>query len=168
MKNYPQGKLDELVSCPKVITRPPKREMSPDRGSLRNEMEIKSANGEEIFEVFLRQSQAFPENFSIGLVWCPGEDPERVCLMRCNGPHGEFLGEPSSLQPHFGNHIHLATQEAIADGNKPEATASLTNEFASFEQAIAYFIVRCKIEDAWQYFPHAKSVPLFDNREDRQ
>ncbi|MGC9260042.1 MAG: hypothetical protein ACP5I8_08210 [Phycisphaerae bacterium] len=167
MKNYSQAKLDELVRCAKIVTQPPKREMSLDRGAMRNDMELTSANGEEVFEVFLRQSEAFPENFSIGLIWRPREDPERVCLIRCNGPHGEFLGQPSGLTPHYGHHIHLATEASIAAGEKPEGTAGLTTEFASFEQAIAFFIVRCNLPDAWQYFPQAKPAPLFDKLENQ-
>ena len=168
MKEYQQQVLDRLVTCAKEINRPPKREMLLERGSWRNDMDLKSMDGNEFFEVFLRKADAFPENFSIGLVWCPREDPERVCLIRCNGPHGEFRVDSSTPGPHYGHHVHLATAAAIAAGEKPERGGQVTTAFASFEEAIVYFINHCHIVKAGDHFPHAKPAPLFDKPGERQ
>ena len=42
MKTYSQEEIDSLISCPKVIAEPPKREMRSERGSKRNNMELRS------------------------------------------------------------------------------------------------------------------------------
>ncbi len=168
MKNYRQQQLEDLISCAKVITRPPGRQMSLDRGSWRNDMELRAEHGDERFEVFLRRAEALPENFSIGLVWCPREDPERVCLIRCNGPHGDFTGDIPAPVPHFSHHIHLATEAAIAAGEKPERSASPTDRFGSFEEAIAFFIDRCNIAGYWKHFPQARLLPLYDKLGDHK
>ena len=63
-----QKEIDDLIACPKVISDAPKRDMKRDRGHLRNDMRLKSADDKFEFSVFMRRNEDLPENFSIGLV----------------------------------------------------------------------------------------------------
>ncbi len=79
--------INFLVHCPKIIEEAPKKEMRVDRGSRRNDLRLRTKDGQAAFHVFIRQNEKFPENFSIGLDYLP-QDGGRVPLLRCNGPHG--------------------------------------------------------------------------------
>jgi len=46
----------------------------------------------------------------------------------------------------------VATAAAIEAGLRPESFTAHTEEFATFEEAIAYFCKRCNIRDAESYF----------------
>ena len=59
--------------------------MRLDGKMKRNDMTLKSTDGKHSFRAFLRQSEEFPENFSVGLVYQPGEEPGSFQLIRCNG-----------------------------------------------------------------------------------
>lgn len=99
MKNYSELDIDRLISCPKLIVEPPKKQMRLERGSLRNDLGLHSVDGDLSFAVFMRINETFRENFSIGLTHSPSDEPGELCLLRFNGPHGEFLGAPDT--PHF-------------------------------------------------------------------
>ena len=71
VKSYSEEEIGELISCPKVITDPPKREMRLERGSRRNNMRLRSQSDDREFSVFMRINEAFQENFSIGLEYSP-------------------------------------------------------------------------------------------------
>lgn len=47
----------------------------------RNGMKLKSTDGELEFSVFMRKNEMFHENFSIGLVFHPKDDPQEVHLI---------------------------------------------------------------------------------------
>ncbi len=67
MTTYSQQDIERLISCAKVISDPPRKEMRVERGSRRNDMRLRSQEGELEFSVFMRVNDDFPENFSIGL-----------------------------------------------------------------------------------------------------
>ncbi len=89
-RNYLWLELQALLVVPKLISEPPRREMKLDRGHWRNDMRLRSVEGDRDFRVFMRKSEEFPENFSIGLTYRPNDGGEEIPLLRCNGPHGEF------------------------------------------------------------------------------
>jgi hypothetical protein len=74
---YSEDQIKELIACPKTVSDPPKKEMRLFGADWRNDMTLTATNGTEgEFSVFMRKSEDFPENFSIGLKYQPndGED----------------------------------------------------------------------------------------------
>ena len=60
-------------------------------------------------------------------------------LARYNGPgheHGDIAFRP---------HIHRATEQAIADGLRPDSHAQETDRFDSLQGALACLIVDCAV-----------------------
>ena len=155
MKVYTQTNIDDLIACPKKISDPPRRDMKLVGGFLRNDMKLLSDGIEGEFSVFLRQSEDFPENFSIGLVYDPKDGSGGINLLRCNGQHGIFGGTFDPDHTHWDYHIHKASEAAIAAGLKPEKYAEKTLQYASLEQAVQYFMKAIKLDEAEakKYFP---------------
>jgi len=114
MKTFTEEALAELISCPKQVVDPPRREMRLDGKMKRNEMTLKSLDGKHQFHVFLRQNEDFPENFSIGLVYVPGEEPGEFILVRYNGQHGGTR----AFEHHAVFHIHSMSAEDINAGSR--------------------------------------------------
>ena len=74
-------------------------------------------------------------------------------LLRCNGPHGVFNATFEVAPSHYSFHVHSATEETISSGDRPESHAETCSEFASYEEALLYFIRATNIENAEEYFP---------------
>jgi hypothetical protein len=164
---YDQAEIDALLRCPKTITDPPKRSTKLVNADYRNDMRLIASNGiGGEFAVFMRQSEDFPENFSVGLVYHPNDGRPEITLVRCNGQHGVYNGSPSQnpTHPHFGYHIHTATEEAQDAGFRAERTAVATAEFASYDEAVRHFVALVNIEesDRDRYFPKRQQPKLFD------
>ena len=113
MKQYTQNELDDLISCEKEIYDPPKQDMREERGSRRNNMGLRSLDGSREFSVFMRINEDFPENFSIGLEYHPQEERGSICLLRCNGPHGDFFRRSHSLIPFPLSHPQGEVRELV-------------------------------------------------------
>jgi hypothetical protein len=161
MSDLTQEEIDRLIRCPKVISDPPRKEMAEDRGSLRNNMKLTAKAGQAEFFAFMRRNADFSENFSIGLEYCPRDGSGRICLLRCNGPHGGWIDDFHDPDPHFRYHIHLARAENIEAGFRAERGAEVTKEYASYQEALRYFVRRCQIGEAGKYFPELEH-PHFD------
>lgn len=161
MRTYTQEEIDYLIKCPKVITNPPKKEMVLVYGHYRNSMNLHSTDGTHNFFVFMRKHAMFAENFTIGLDYIPNDGSGHLCLLRCNGPHGGHTNELLTDTHHFGYHIHVAKDYNINNGRKSELYAELTDRYATFEDALAYFIEYCNIIDAEKYFLKFKQLTLF-------
>jgi hypothetical protein len=166
MEIYSPKKVDELISCPKIISEPPKKEMKIDKGYKRNDMELTSKDGKLKFSVFMRVNIDFPENFSIGLDYTPVEERGSICLLRCNSPHGEFHSEGKIPTSHFVPHIHKAKSDNIEAGFRPEKGGEPTDKFLTFEQALPYFLQKIKVIDAEIYFPKITQNILDFSNED--
>lgn len=161
MKTWAQAELDELISCPKQVVDPPRKELRSERGYLRNDMTLGSRDGEWRFSVFMRVNERFPENFSVGLIYNPRDEPGDLTLLRCNGPHGEHDNSPiEDPQPHFGYHIHRARADVINAGLLPQKFAELTDAYASFPEALHHFLRLANIVGAEAYFPTSHQLPL--------
>lgn len=154
--------LIDLIACRKMVTDPPRKDMCLDGAHRRNDFKCQAVDAAERFRVFMRQNVAFPENFSIGLVQLCDDGSELV-LLRCNGPHGPVADNPLSgeQKPHVDFHIHQARESNIAHDLSPEAGATATTEYGTFDDALAYFVRRCKIEEAEKYFPALRNPTLF-------
>jgi fructose-1,6-bisphosphatase len=77
-------------------------------------------------------------------------------LVRCNGPHGTYnRGSGDANHPHWDFHIHVATEKALAADGKAEKYAEKTGAYASFEEAIQYFLkaVNLNQKEAEKHFP---------------
>lgn len=150
---YTQQELEDLIGCSKIVSEPPKEQMKPDRGHLRNDMRLKSVEGDREFRVFLRRSADLPENFSIGLVYLPTDGTGEVTLLRCNGPHGSYSDSFDPEHPHWDCHVHRATAQMIEAGLRPEKEAAVSEDFASFEEAVHYFLRVTNVQEGPTYFP---------------
>lgn len=166
-RNYNSVELQALLVVSKSISEPPRREMKLDRGSWRNDMRLKSVEGDDDFRVFMRRNQKFPENFSIGLAYRPKDGTEEITLLRCNGPHGAFNSTFDPAHPHYSYHVHRATEETIASGARPESYAEICSEFASYEEALQYFIRVVNVGDAEEYFPDVAQGRFRFEQEDK-
>ena len=112
MRAYRQEELDALVVCRKVIVESPRQRMVSREGHERNDMRLRSADGEHDFSVFMRVNADFPENFTIGLRHLPRED-ESVTILCCNGDHGQHRNSVLDCRVISGRHIHRATDAAV-------------------------------------------------------
>ncbi|MCL4554845.1 MAG: hypothetical protein M1617_05110 [Actinobacteria bacterium] len=156
------AEIARLVGCSKTITDAPRREMLEENGHRRNDFKCTATDGDERFRVFMRQNSTYADSFSVGLAYFLPEGGE-IILVRCNGPHGEVVDDPmeGSASPHFGFHIHHATEDNISNARLPEAGGTITTEYGTFEDAMAYFVQLCGITDADKCFPHLGNPTLF-------
>lgn len=158
MAIYSQSEIDALISCDKSVVEPPKRQAKLIGADYRNDMKLAASNGQQgEFDVFMRQSEDFPENFSIGLVFRPKDGRPDITLLRCNGQHGVYNGSSYSdpAHPHWGYHIHKASEKALEDGLRAEKFATATTDFASYNEALQYFVTAVNLNprDAGKHFP---------------
>jgi hypothetical protein len=157
MRTFSDEELAQLVACPKQMLDPPRREMRIEGKMKRNDMTLKSEDGRHSFRVFLRQSDEFPENFSIGLMYIPGEEPGSFQLIRFNGQHG---GE--RVHPHHAVfHIHRSTADDINTGILEPRSIEQTTAYASFREALAHFCSKVRIERPDDHFPGISQAQLF-------
>ena len=133
---YTQEEIDALITIPKLIVEPPKKEFRSDRGHKRNGMRLQSLDGKAEFTVFMRINEDFPENFSIGLEHSPRDERGTILLLRCNGPHGEFIGSPGRPHPHFLHHVHRADAANLDGGLRGETNPQATDAYATYEEAL--------------------------------
>jgi hypothetical protein len=151
-RRYTQDEIDSLIGCAKVVSDPPKRDLKLDRGHLRNDMRLKSVDGKLEFSAFMRRSEDLPENFSVGLAFLPKDGTGEVLLLRCNGPHGGYNDSFDPEHPHWDFHVHRASAEMIEAGQRPEKSAAVNRDFASYEEALQYFLRATNVTDARTYF----------------
>jgi hypothetical protein len=126
--------------------------MRLDRGHFRNDMRLKSTDGNLEFRVFLRRSEDLPENFSIGLAFVPRDGTGEIVLLRCNGPHGSYNDSFDQDHPHWDFHVHRASADMMGAGFRPEKAATVNKDFASYEEALQYFLRTTNVTDARTYF----------------
>lgn len=161
MRTFTDEELTALINCPKQISEAPRREMRVDGKMKRNDMTVKSTDGKHAFRVFMRQSDEFPENFSVGLIYLPGEDPGSFQLLRCNGQHG---GE--KVHPHHAVfHIHRTKADDINAGIFEPRHIEQTGAYASFREALAHFCDTIQLAGADDHFPGLSQTRLFKEDE---
>ena len=117
-------------------------------------------DGDLEFSVFMRINEDFSENFSIGLDYSSRDEGGKICLLRCNGPHGDFLGCELFTEPHFRYHIHRAKPENIAAGLRAEHGAEPTDGYASYGAALSFFLTEINVINALEYFPELSQPML--------
>lgn len=159
--NYTEKYIESLITCQKIIIEFPGREMKIEKKHKRNDMKLKSLNTNELFYVFMRMHLDFRENFSIGLIHQSLEGQKNV-LLRLNGNHGQVVTDPIRPSPHFGFHIHKITANDWGNDIFEPKSIELTKEYASFNEALKYFIKMVNITNAPPYFPHIYQKKLFE------
>lgn len=168
MKAYSQEELDSLISCQKVIIEPPQKEMRSDKGHRRNSMELRSIQNDTEFSVFMRINEYFAENFSIGLDYSPKDERGTLCLLRCNGPHGGFVGDTPNTQSHFRYHIHRAKAKNLEAGLRAEHGGEPTEKYASYKDALDFFLQEINVVNALEFFPELSQPMLPLNLPDKE
>lgn len=148
---YTDDFIKDLIGCEKNIVDPPSRDYKEERGHLKKNFTLQSIDGNFSFNAFIRFSVHFNENFSIGLDYNPREEKGTVCLVRCNGAHGESIKYPH----HSTFHIHKANALTVNSGLKPESNIEETKEYATLNDAIQYFVkfINISVADRKRYFP---------------
>jgi len=149
--------IEMLISMPKKVTKAPRKLPLDEFGHSRNDFELQSTDKVNHFRVFMRQNLDFQENFSIGLNLL-GTDGSDTPLLRCNGPYGAHIELSASLPPHFTYHIHIATADSLENGTQPEIHAEETSAYGTFDDALAFFLNRCRIENAAVVFPNIAAL----------
>lgn len=143
--------LQEVLYCNKVAVRADRKKLSFSNRHRRNNIYLVSEDGKYEYKFYLRQSEDFIEDFSVGLIWTnPVKYIEisksSVILLRCQGPHDgkESLGSDI----HHDYHIHTITLDDFKDKRyqKPSGRVA-TSAFSSFEQAILHVIDEYKVND---------------------
>jgi hypothetical protein len=148
---YTDELLQELFDCEKTIIDPPSKEYKEERGHLKKSFTLQSLDGKYSFVGFIRCNVQFNENFSVGLDYNPREEKGTICLLRCNGSHGE-----TKIYPHHSAfHIHMANAETINSGLKPESNIHVTTDYASLDEAIQFYLrkINVTMQDRKNYFP---------------
>ncbi len=160
------GEIANLISFRKTITEAPRREFRLVNADLRNDMKLAAEGISGEFYAFMRINEDFRENFSVGLKYHPRDGNGDFVLIRCNGPHGGFNGKIGYADhPHWAFHIHKATARAIEAGEKAEKFAEITGEYASYEEALWFFLREINLDpaDIAKYFSSNMQPRLFVN-----
>lgn len=140
--------LQEIISCPKRVIKADRKKMVLDNRHYKNKLDLMSVDEKYTFKMFMRKSDEFIEDFSVGLIWTNPQEyigiNKSVIMLRCQGPHDgkEALG----FDIHHDYHTHKITASDIQEKRftKPSYRTS-TDMFHSFDQAMVYFIEKCDI-----------------------
>lgn len=147
---YTDSFIEQLISCQKVITDPPKdKEARADY--TKRIFSMNSLDNQYSFSGFINQNLVFPENFSIGLVYKPKEERGSIVLLRCNGMHGGTV-----LNPHHAYcHIHTVQADYLNQGSKVENHIEITTNYSTLEIAIQFYVNKIGLDpnDRQRYFP---------------
>lgn len=134
---FNQKSLDDLISCPKRITKFP-RDWEYHRGHYRISMELESLDKDYLFSVYGRYNATFLENFSFGLSLLQ----PKLLLLRFNGKHGEHKSFPH----HNHCHIHKATVETLNKGLSENSSIEIIKEECnSYNEGFQFFLKYIKL-----------------------
>ena len=128
---------------------------------FRKDFELTSIDGKRSFGVFIRRNKLFTENFSIGLLYFLPEGGS-VQLIRMNGNHGQVVKNVIAPDPHYDFHVHRITVDQMDRGLSDPEYGEKTDTYASFEQAMQYFLNVVQIKDAESHFPPHDQMNLFE------
>jgi hypothetical protein len=163
--DYSEDLLRLLIECPKQITNLTKMSAKQNRAYSQRTGHLVSSSDEVegTFELFVRQNNLLPEDFSVGLVHY-SKDGVRTVLVRCNGDHGKHFNRVGDVGEIVGMHIHVASMDAINASLKPEHIASLAG-YDNLESALQEFLTMTNITNREVYFPPGQ-MPLFEGGDD--
>jgi len=157
--DYTDSKIRELIKIPKKVVKPPAKNSKSQWMYEQYNLNVASENNKLYFYVYTRQSTEFKEDFSIGLVYLP-QDSERIRILRYNGLHGEHTN-PDNTKIINKCHFHIATENCIKLGIKPDKQAEIASEYSTFEEALKVFWKDINIlDDIKEYFPMYYNLQL--------
>ena len=145
---------NELIVTKKQILKSEKSEMWLDNRHYRNTFTLESLDKKYTYRAFLRISDEFIEDFSVGLIWTNPvkyiDIKKSIVLLRCQGPHDS--GKPLGTDIHHSFHTHEITTRDIMEYrySKPSNKGG-TNEYSSLQSALFYFVNRCNLVNAQDY-----------------
>ena len=157
--------LKELRETPKTImSKVPVRGLREESGHRRCNLTLHAPTDSTVrFEVFIRQTLRYIENFSLGLIYHPRDKGHgAITLVRYNGAHGEQMLTPDG---HYAQpHIHYLTAEELARGYlQPRALRRvLTDRFSTLEDAIPVFLQDIGVSNVNTYFEDLMQGKLFN------
>ena len=147
--------LQEVLFCDKVAVRADRKKLSFSNRHLRNNVYLISEDKKYEYKFYLRQSEDFLEDFSVGLIWTnPAQFIEisksSVILLRCQGPHDGKA--PLGTDIHHDYHIHTITLDDFKDKRYQKPSGRMpTSDFSSIEQAIFYLMNQYKVRDVEKF-----------------
>ena len=142
--------INELITCPKKAVQANRKRMIPVNRSLRNKIAIVSMDGSYTYDLFLRQSEEFMEDFSVGLIWTNAAKyigiSKEIILIRYQGPHDS--GKPLGEDIHHDYHIHQISVDDVNERRymRPR-NKEISKDFSSFASALFSFVSYCGIID---------------------
>lgn len=156
--------INELIICPKRAIGADRKRMISVNRSLRNKASLISVDGNYTYSLFLRQSEDFMEDFSVGLIWTNASKHiginKEIILIRYQGPHDS--GKPLGEDVHHDYHIHQISVEDVNErrylrpGNK-----EISHDFSSFLGALFSLTSYCGIIDLDKYIDYSQfNAPL--------
>lgn len=161
--NFTSDLIDNLIACPKRVVDAPSREFKEENRHRRKDMRLHTADDEaRQFNVFIRQSLEFSEDFSLGLIYLSAEG-KRITLIRYNGQHEQSNDSLQQMGTHFQYHIHRATSDNLSNGRLDKHPANSTDSYGSFEEAVSKFLsaIGLTSNDIAKHFPSIGTLPLF-------
>lgn len=146
--------INHLIICEKIPIKAERRKMILENRHYKNNIDLISTTGNYKFRMFMRQSDEFIEDFSIGLIWTNANEVVNIMkpmiLLRCQGPHDGK--QPLDSDVHHSYHTHTLTVDDFDNKRylKP-SNRETTTQFQSFNQALLYFKDKCGIMNLDKY-----------------
>ncbi len=156
--------IQNLLRLSKTITdKRPASGYREENGHKRCDLNLRGiSDGDAIFEVFIRQSERFIENFSIGLRCQTGDGTlSKITLIRYNGSHGEVNMDADG---HYARpHTHRIPAAEIASGSiqPQERHREITDRYVTYEEALAVFFADIATSNHENYFSDLAQARLF-------
>ncbi len=144
MTDLTDTQIESLLAKEKVVLNPRARKKQEGK-HFRQDFNVESADGNDSFKLYIRQSTVITKGFSAILVWISSTKEETI-LMRCNGadhPHTNKI-EGNKIDCEF--HIHTATERYITKGMRAESFAIATTEYTDIEGAKNHLCTLCNIK----------------------
>ena len=156
--------ITELIVCPKKAIGADRKRMLSVNRSLRNKASLVSSNGNYTYDLFLRQSEEFIEDFSVGLMWTNAAKyisvNKEIILIRFQGPHDS--GKPMGEDLHHDYHVHQISVDDIKNRRylRP-SNKGISKDFSSFAGALFSCVTHCGIIDLDKYIDYSEfNVPM--------
>ena len=145
-----------ILSTKYIVDKIPAREFREEHNHKRCRLVLAA---EKPFEIFIKQNNWFPENFSIGLRYKTNDAQlGTITLIRYNGAHGSVA---RTADGHFTSpHIHSITAADILAGRSEMTRVEITDKYETFEQAMLTFFDDVKVIGYSEHFPDIQQQNL--------
>ena len=140
------GKIEELLNCPKQINNPQARNVNKEGHNQINYKVTATDGSEQKFEIYVRQNLGLDmgDDFSCGISWV-APNGESLTLKRYNGPSHDHPNHLENTRTGLNCHIHIATEKYIKANKKAEGHAEETNRYKTINGALHCLVNDCNI-----------------------